>query len=99
MFNSGYETSLSALELASALVAIHLKEVKEEFLTVILTSLNKPSKTVEVSLASAIKLANGGEILHCVTPQGKKVDFIISSPIEDRDDGFITAIALIEDGV
>ena len=99
MFSSGYETSITAQELASALVAILNKEVAEEYLPLELVSPNKQTKQVRIKLINATSLANAGEILHCVTPEGRKIDFIIPYPPKDRADGFLTAVALVEDGV
>jgi hypothetical protein len=99
MFSTGYETELTAQELASTLVRIHNREVQEEYLPVTLVSPNKPTLVVEVKLDSTVPLANRGEVLHCITRDGKKVDFLILSPPQDRADGFLTAIALVEDGI
>ena len=97
MFSSGYETELSAQELASALMAIHTRQVTEEYLPVRLLSSNKPTLNVRLKLVDAVELANGGEVLHCITDDGKKVDFLMLYPPKDRVDGFLTAIALVED--
>lgn len=98
MFSSGYETKITAQELASALVAIARKEVAEEYLPLELVSPNKPAKHVSVKLVEALELANMGEVLRCVTPEGGKIDFIIPYSPKDRADGFLTAVALTEEG-
>lgn len=99
MFSSGYETELSAQELASALVRIYNQEVREEYLPVTLVSPNKPTLVVEVKLLNTVPLANKGELLHCVTQDDKKVDFLILFPPKDRADAVLSAIALIEGGL
>lgn len=98
MFSSGYETRITAQELASALVAIANREIADEYLLVELVSPNGPTKQVSVRLTGVVELANTSEILHCITPKGKKVDFNTPPP-KDRADGFLTAVAFIEDGV
>jgi hypothetical protein len=99
MFSSDYETSITSQELVSALFAIATRQSAEEYLSLELVSPNnKPTKQVSVRLTESVELANRGEILHCITREGKKIDFIIPHPPKDRADGFLTAHALIEDG-
>lgn len=99
MFSSGYETSITSQELVSALFAISTKQIAEEYLPLELISSNKQTKHVSVKLIDSLELANKGEVLHCITPEGKKIDFMIPYPPKDRADGFLRAIAFIEDGV
>jgi hypothetical protein len=113
MLNTGYttEATMSAQALATLLARSYNGEISVEYIDVTLVSETKPTLHVKVrsldkvdestrtKRADTLILANGGEILHCRTPEGKRVEFLIPYPPKERVKGALPAIALVEDGI
>lgn len=99
MLPTQYETVCTALELTSALVAIHRGEVPEEFLRVELVAPSGRRTHVDVRIdpelmARSDDLPDGAELIRCRTPQGHEVALLSPAP-HHRADGFLTATAFL----
>ena len=94
-----YETVITALELTSALVAVHRRDVDEEYLRVELVGPDRSRVHVDVRIDAALMersddLPDGTELIRCRTPQGEEVAFL-SPPPHVRVDGVVCAVAIV----